>query len=119
MTQQESKLPFDQWPADFKASVRLLTAEEGGRKTPGHVGYRPQVYFEIEEMNGTCTSGSWQKMDIGQLFPGETTDIEIALLNKRFCQNKLFAGLKIRLMEGPVQIGTGEILEIYNQELSA
>jgi elongation factor Tu len=119
MTQQESKLPFDKWPADFKARVRLLTAEEGGRRTPGHIGYRPQVWFEIDSLNHACTSGSWQKMDKDNLFPGETAEIEIAILAKELCKNNLFPNLKFRLTEGLMKIGEGEILEIYNQELVA
>lgn len=110
-------IPFDKCPADFKAKVRLLTAEEGGRKTPGHLGYRPLVYFEDEALNRAGTSGSWQKMDRDKLFPGETAEIDIAILGKEFCRNKLFVGLKFRLMEGSVQIGAGEILEISNEEL--
>lgn len=111
-------IPFDKWPADFKAKVRLLTAEEGGRKTPGHIGYRPLVYFETEALKWAGTSGSWQKMDRDKLFPGETTKIDIAILGKEFCRNKLFTGLKFRLTEGSTKIGEGEILEIYNRELS-
>jgi translation elongation factor EF-Tu-like GTPase len=117
MMKQESNIPFDKAPADFKAKVRLLTAEEGGRKTPAHIGYRPQVYFETEALNRATTSGSWQKMNRDQLFPGETAEIEIAILGKEFCRNKLFVGLKFRLMEGVTQIGAGEILEICNEEL--
>ncbi len=113
---EEQSIPFDKWPADFKAKVRLLTAEEGGRKTPGHIGYRPLVYFETDwPHNGT--SGSWQKMDRDKLFPGETAEIDIAILGKEFCRNKLFTGLKLRLAEGSKKIGEGEILEIYNEEL--
>jgi elongation factor Tu len=119
MTQQTPQLPFDQWPADFRASVRLLTAAEGGRSTPAHPGYRPQVYFETAPLQGTCTSGSWQKMEQEKLFPGETADIDIAVLGKEMCRQKLFPGLKIRLAEGSTTIGTGEILEVYNPDLLA
>lgn len=119
MTHQASKLPFDQWPADFKARVRLLTTAEGGRSTPGHLGYRPQVYFETPLLNKTCTSGSWQKMAQEKLFPGETADIDIAVLGKHLCHQKLFPGMKIRLAEGPRLVGTGEILEVYNPDFLA
>jgi len=118
MMQEESNIPFDQWPADFRAKVRLLTAKEGGRKTPGHIGYRPQVWFETDWLrNGT--SGSWQKMNRDKLLPGETAEIEIAILAKELCKNNLFPGLRFRLTEGATKIGEGEILEIFNKELLA
>ena len=116
---EEPNVPFDKWLADFNAKVRLLTPEEGGRKTPARTGYRPQVWFETETLSDTCTSGSWQNMSKEKLFPGDIAEIEIAVLAKEFCKNKLFAGLKFRLTEGPTQIGEGEILEIFNKELLA
>jgi len=119
MTQQTPSLPFHQWPADFSARVRLLNAAEGGRSTPAHPGYRPQVHFETASLQGTCTSGSWQKMEQEKLYPGETADIDIAVLSKELCRQKLFPGLKIHLAEGSVVIGTGEILEVYNPDLLA
>lgn len=119
MTQQAPNLPFNQWPADFRARIRLLKAAEGGRSTPAQPGYRPQVHFETAPLHGTCTSGSWQKMEHEKLYPGETADVDIALLSKELCRQKLFPGLKIRLAEGSVIIGTGEILEVYNPNLLA
>lgn len=58
-------------------------------------------------------------MEHEKLYPGETADVDIALLSKELCRQKLFPGLKIRLAEGSVIIGTGEILEVYNPNLLA
>lgn len=116
---ENSNIPFNAQPPDFKASVRLLTAEEGGRNSEVVVGYRPQVWFDLPIKEIYCTSGSWQKMDKEKLFPGDVAEIEIALLAKGFYKNQLFSGLKFQLTEGSVQIGTGEILEVYNHELKA
>lgn len=39
----------------FKASVYILTKEEGGRHTPFFNGYRPQFYFRTTDVTGVCT----------------------------------------------------------------
>src|SRR6056300_223248 len=38
----------------FKASVYVLTKEEGGRHTPFFKGYRPQFYFRTTDVTGTA-----------------------------------------------------------------
>jgi hypothetical protein len=45
---------------DFIAELKYLTTEEGGRKTPVHSGYRPQVKFCFTEMQ---TSGQQTFID--------------------------------------------------------
>ena len=116
---EDTGLPFDQWPADFRAKVYLVTPESGGRKTPARTGYRPQVWFEKEGLDNTCTSGSWQKMNKENLEPGESAEIEIALLNRELNRHKLSVGLTFKLTEGVTLIGKGEILEIFNESLRA
>ncbi|NNF83616.1 MAG: elongation factor Tu, partial [Deltaproteobacteria bacterium] len=39
----------------FKASVYILTKEEGGRHTPFFNGYRPQFYFRTTDVTGVAT----------------------------------------------------------------
>ncbi len=101
---------------DFLARIYLLTPEEGGRKTPVWLGYRPQVYFPTEICD-EGTSGSWNFMEKEKLSPGETTKIGIALLRSDFFKNKLLVGMPLILQEGGTQVGRGEILEIYNLDL--
>jgi elongation factor Tu len=115
---ERSDQSFQDQAPDFRARVYLLTTEDGGRKGPAGAGYRPQVYFEIQVEGITGTSGSWQELATEQVFPGETAEIGISILAKAPFSNKLFVGLKFLLKEGSVTIGTGEILEIYNQALS-
>lgn len=114
-----SKNSFAEQAPDFSAHIQLLSTEDGGRDRPALLGYRPIVWFELLIPGISSTSGSWQKMDRLEIFPGETSEIEIALLAKDFYKNQLFPGLKFRLTEGAKLIGTGEILEILNPELKA
>jgi elongation factor Tu len=46
----------------FSASVYLLSAAEGGRRTPVHTGYRPQFFFRTTDVVGV--------LDLGQASPG-------------------------------------------------
>src|SRR4030065_490676 len=39
----------------FKASVYILTKEEGGRHTPFFNGYRPQFYFRTTDVTGVAS----------------------------------------------------------------
>lgn len=114
-----SKSSFAAQAPDFKAQVKLLSLEDGGLDRPFWIGYRPIIRFEIQVPGISSTSGSWQKMDREAIFPGETSEIEIALLAKDFYKNQLFPGLKFQFTEGSRLIGTGEILEIFNPELKA
>ena len=116
---ENSNIPFNAQAPDFKARVRLLTAEEGGRNNEAGVGYRPQIWFDLQIEGISCTSGSWQKIDKEKVFPGDVAEIEIALLSRGFYKNQFFVGLRFQLTEGSIQIGTGEILEIYNNALKA
>lgn len=111
------QIPLTHQPADFLAKVYLLSPEEGGRSLPVSIGYRPQIYFNINVEKITCTSGSWQKMGTDKLLPGQSTEIEIAILAKEYYKNSLAVGMKFPLKEGSVKIAEGVILEIYNKEL--
>ena len=114
-----SKNSFATQAPDFKAQIKLLSVEDGGLDRPFWPGYRPIIWFEIQVPGISSTSGAWQKMDRDAIFPGETSEIEIAIFAKDFYKNQLFPGLKFQCTEGSRLIGTGEILEIFNLELKA
>jgi translation elongation factor EF-Tu-like GTPase len=104
---------FNKQP-DFTAKLKYLTSEQGGRKTPAHSGYRPQVKFDFTEMQ---TSGQQVLLDKEIVYPGEEVTAEITILSHEFFQNKLWIGMKYEFREGMRIIGTGEILKILNKEL--
>src|ERR1700752_4300693 len=99
---------------DFIAKLKYFTPEQGGRKTPAWSGYRPQVKFSFSEMQ---TSGQQTFLDKEIVHPGETVTAEIAIIATEFFKNKLSVGQSFEFREGPHIIGTGEIIEIKNNDL--
>ena len=60
----------------FKASVYILTKEEGGRHTPFFTGYRPQFYFRTTDVTGVCTLPEGIEM----VMPGDNIALSIELI---------------------------------------
>ena len=54
----------------FKASVYILSKEEGGRHTPFFKGYRPQFYFRTTDVTGDITLPA----DVEMVMPGDNID---------------------------------------------
>lgn len=99
---------------DFIAILKYKTHEQGGRKTPAHSGYRPQVKFDFEEMQ---TSGQQTFIDKEIVNPGETVKARIKILSVDYFSNCLTEGMDFEFREGNTIIGTGEIIEILNDKL--
>jgi translation elongation factor EF-Tu-like GTPase len=99
---------------DFVAELRYKTAEQGGRQTPAHSGYRPQVKFPFTEMQ---TSGQQKFIGKEIVYPGETVKAEIRILSVEFFQHQLSEGMLFEFREGANVIGTGIILSILNPKL--
>jgi len=99
---------------DFTAKLKYLTSEQGGRKTPAHSGYRPQVKFDFTEMQ---TSGQQVFLDKEKVYPGEEVTAEITISTPELFKNKLWIGMEYEFREGDRIIGTGEILKIFNKDL--
>jgi len=99
---------------DFIAELKYRTTEEGGRRTPAHSGYRPQVKFDFAEMQ---TSGQQTFIGKDLVYPGETVKAKIKILSPDYFANQLYEGLMYEFREGATVIGTGKILEIINDKL--
>ena len=99
---------------DFIASVRYLTTEEGGRKTPVFSKYRGQVKISFSEYQ---TSGEQTFLNKEIVYPGETVDTEIRLLSPQICVKMLTEGISFEVREGSRIVGVGEITKIVNEAL--
>jgi len=99
---------------DFIASLTYKTTEQGGRKTPAHSGYRPQVKFNFEEMQ---TSGQQTFIDKDIVYPGEIVEARIKILSVDYFANCLTEGMDFEFREGDKIIGTGKIKKILNDKL--
>ena len=90
----------------FKASVYILTKEEGGRHTPIFKGYRPQFYFRTTDVTGSITLNEGVEM----LMPGDNTEFTAELIQPIAMEK----GLRFAIREGGRTIGAGTVSEILD-----
>ncbi|MGX7576970.1 elongation factor Tu [Candidatus Vidania fulgoroideorum] len=88
----------------FKASLYILSKDEGGRHTPFFKNYRPQFYFRTTDVTGKFN----MKDDLKMVMPGDKLDINIELFSSIALEEKL----KFAVREGGKTIGAGVIIKI-------
>ncbi|MCX6108664.1 MAG: elongation factor Tu [Proteobacteria bacterium] len=88
----------------FKASVYILTKEEGGRHTPFFKNYRPQFYFRTTDVTGTITLPASVEM----VMPGDNVNIDVELLTPIAMDKEL----RFAIREGGRTVGAGVVAEI-------
>ena len=90
----------------FKASVYVLTKEEGGRHTPFFSNYRPQFYFRTTDVTGVIELPQGVEM----VMPGDNVDMTVELIAPVALEN----GTKFSIREGGRTVGAGVVSEIEN-----
>jgi len=86
----------------FKASVYVLTKEEGGRHTPFFNGYRPQFYFRTTDVTGVAHLPAGREM----VMPGDNVDgMEVELITPIAMEE----GLRFAIREGGRTVGAGVV----------
>ncbi len=88
----------------FKASVYILTKEEGGRHTPFFKGYRPQFYFRTTDVTGTAELPAGVEM----CMPGDNVVLEVELITPVAMEKEL----RFAIREGGHTVGAGVISEV-------
>ena len=88
----------------FKASVYILTKEEGGRHTPFFKGYRPQFYFRTSDVTGNVTL----KPGVEMVMPGDNIEFEAELITPIAMEK----GVRFAIREGGHTVGAGVITEV-------
>ncbi len=88
----------------FKATVYVLTKEEGGRHTPFFKGYRPQFYFRTTDVTGTAQLPAGIEM----CMPGDNVELEIELITPVAMEKEL----RFAIREGGRTVGAGVISEV-------
>ena len=88
----------------FKASVYVLSKEEGGRHTPFFSNYRPQFYFRTTDVTGVIELPQGVEM----VMPGDNVDMTVELISKVALEN----GTKFSIREGGRTVGAGTVTEI-------
>jgi len=88
----------------FKASVYILTKEEGGRHTPFFKGYRPQFYFRTTDVTGDIKLPD----NVEMVMPGDNIDIEVSLIQPIAMDKEL----RFAIREGGRTVGAGVVAEV-------
>jgi elongation factor Tu len=88
----------------FKASVYILTKEEGGRHTPFFKNYRPQFYFRTTDVTGTITLPA----NVEMVMPGDNINMEVELITPIAMEKEL----RFAIREGGRTVGAGVVAEI-------
>ncbi|WP_458686467.1 elongation factor Tu [Nocardia tengchongensis] len=86
----------------FTARVRLLTAAQGGRRTPITSGYRPQFFVRTGDVSGQVV------LPDGRAMPGETVDLAVTLDRAV----PLEPGLGFAVREGNLTVAAGTVLTV-------
>ncbi|WP_330181469.1 elongation factor Tu [Nocardia sp. NBC_01503] len=87
----------------FTASVRLLSAAQGGRRTPIVSGYRPQFYLRTGDVVGDVL------LPEGRAQPGETVEMSVTLGRPV----PLEPGLGFAIREGSRTVAAGTVLAVH------
>ncbi len=88
----------------FKATVYILTKEEGGRHKPFFTNYRPQFYFRTTDVTGVIELPAGTEM----VMPGDNVEITVELIAPIAIEN----GTKFSIREGGHTVGAGNVSEI-------
>ena len=88
----------------FKASVYVLSKEEGGRHTPFFSNYRPQFYFRTTDVTGVIELPEGTEM----VMPGDNVNMTVELI----APVALEQGTKFSIREGGRTVGAGSVVEI-------
>ncbi|WP_395106656.1 elongation factor Tu [Actinomadura sp. SCN-SB] len=90
----------------FRARVRVLTADEGGRSKPFFHGYRPQFHFRTTDVSGAVDLGGASVMAL----PGDSVDMAVEL-GKPVAMD---VGLGFAIREGGRTIGAGTVTDLLD-----
>jgi len=96
----------------FTATLHLLPAAEGGRRTQVRSGYRPQFYVRTTDVSGVLDFGdSTGSGDAAALaMPGQTVQVTVAL-GKPVA---LDAGQTFAIREGGRTVGAGTVMALLD-----
>jgi elongation factor Tu len=87
----------------FAARLHLLTAAEGGRRSPVASGYRPQFYLRTTDVPGRV-----ELPGDGLALPGDSVDVTVELGRPV----ALEAGLGFAVREGGLTVAGGTVLAL-------
>jgi elongation factor Tu len=96
----------------FTATLRLLSAAEGGRRTLVRSGYSPQFYVRTTDVSGVLDFGATggDSAALASALPGQTVQVTVAL-GKPVA---LDAGQTFAIREGGRTVGAGTVTALLD-----
>lgn len=93
----------------FESEVYVLTADEGGRKTPFFTGYRPQFYVRTTDVTGAITQFTTDDGgSVEMVLPGDRIKMTVELIYPVAIED----GMRFAIREGGRTIGAGVVSKI-------
>lgn len=89
---------------EFLCHVYILLTEEGGRKTSFKSGYKPQLFFRVNNISCTILT----ELEDQIIMPGDDLVVRIKLDKKALVE----PGLRFVIREGKITVGAGIITEL-------
>jgi elongation factor Tu len=89
---------------EFEAEVYVLKAEEGGRHTPFHSGYKPQFYIRTTDVTGEIILPE----GIEAVMPGDNAKMMVKLIYPVALEE----GSRFAIREGGKTVGAGVVTKI-------
>jgi hypothetical protein len=96
---------------DLCIKVRVLTENEGGRKTPFINGYRGQFYYNESDWDAT-----YEIIGKSDAKPGEVVELELQTASREIHFGKFEIGTEIKIREGGRVVAEGQVSNILNQK---
>ena len=90
--------------SDFEATVTFRRAEEGGRSSPAHSGYRALLRYA-----NAYHDSFWVFEDSRTISPGETATVRVGLLHPELLAGHLRPGDQFDVYEGARVVGRGTV----------
>ena len=92
----------------FIAKVYVLSADEGGRKTPFLSNFKPQFFFRTANITGTIVLDE----SVSFFMPGESLNFKVSLIEYA----PLNLGLHFIFRESHTTVGAGVITELLEDD---
>ncbi|MBC6994081.1 hypothetical protein QWY85_15375 [Neolewinella lacunae] len=96
---------------DLIIKVKVLTENEGGRKTPFFNGYRGQFYYNNSDWDAT-----YEIVDKNEAKPGEEVELELLTASREIHFGKFEIGKEVKIREGSRVVAIGKVSKIINQK---
>jgi len=96
---------------DLIIRVKVLTEDEGGRKTPFFNGYRGQFYYNNSDWDAT-----YDIIEKSEAKPGEEVELELITAGREIHFGKFEIGKEVKIREGSKVVAKGNVIRVLNKK---